>query len=970
MDRDENKPVPSDDSAATSTPSPRPAKLLEYDNRSSHVTRGQMRFFLLLLAVNTFLFAAFICLPSASPFLKQMWSDYQAGREKAKETAKLKGLIDACMNYSDPADALAYAEPPADARALLSATGRAITIDQLSHSQGGGGGGGGLFGGGGGGRRPLADAVATARWQPPALRGWCRELSDLHAVKGGAGSPPLGTIDDQSVVFLHGMTTPSGAKRLVWISFDPHLDVEGSAQDGSDDAVAKVYRLSITRTLKAYVLDPEVTSVVRTSANLTSSGALPSTLIIKPDRTVQMQLKDQWRIFAGRIDPADASHVTIAYDIDGKAGVIDGRLNDGDRLMLQPRVGALVTWGSGSEYVWDLAAARGPAATQPAATTRPSTDAAPPNRVSNSPNPPTSLSSPNGSIAPRAAYTIPITSRVESVSFPVIESLIALPNGTLPESSFRQTQIRPFKSISCPAGLNTYFSPSDPYRISIRSPTAAASRRDIGSPDCKDNRLLTSTRLLMRGKRPSRAAWARYSLDGLFRPEGLKPPLRSMSRTASFTCGGGNSSVARFAIRASSCEASSGGVGSTLTPRAIMMPAIKSSSPSRISMSIPKDYSYNERQAIPGATTMPLPPLSLEPVDVEQEEEASPVPAAKPAQQIPYEPGTQVSRRQFRFLLTLTLINTLMLGAFVAGPGISRTTGGWWKDYQNWRAARQAAQQRAAARASFMNTYQAALQFTAPAGQVVYEEDPQRAARLLQGNNDFVRVDCGGYIFFPPQPWQVPVFRQLSGPAAIPRPGAPCARLFLHSRSAPDGTERLVWVDLLGYASMRQISEDEGRRYYQLTTDQRCYQLMHRRMFFAHAFAPAAQENDLREVTTRRLTILQPEDRSPFIVWNKGASWENGTIEPHLRGVFRIFVGQPDPNDRSHFTITYELDGRPGVIDGWLRNDLTVVLAPQEGRVVRQDEAGLDQEWNPNADPPATRPSDPAQLVPAFVPKR
>src|SRR5689334_20431880 len=52
--------------------------------------------------------------------------------------------------------------------------------------------------------------------------------------------------------------------------------------------------------------------------------------------------------------------------------------------------------------------------------------------------------------------------------------------------------------------------------------------------------------------------------------------------------------------------------------------------------------------------------------------------------------------RQFRFLMTLTLINTLMLGGFGAGPGIARMTSGWWQDYQRWRADRQAAQQRAA----------------------------------------------------------------------------------------------------------------------------------------------------------------------------------------------------------------------------------------------------------------------------------
>ena len=37
----------------------------------------------------------------------------------------------------------------------------------------------------------------------------------------------------------------------------------------------------------------------------------------------------------------------------------------------------------------------------------------------------------------------------------------------------------------------------------------------------------------------------------------------------------------------------------------------------------------------------------------------------------------------------------------------------------------------------------------------------------------------------------------------------------------------------------------------------------------------------------------------------------------------RIFAGQPDPNDPSHFTIEYEADGKRGVIDGWLRDSQT-----------------------------------------------
>jgi hypothetical protein len=48
--------------------------------------------------------------------------------------------------------------------------------------------------------------------------------------------------------------------------------------------------------------------------------------------------------------------LTIAYEIAGVPGVIDGQLSDGDRLMLTPRVGRLATWTSANEYTWDLAA--------------------------------------------------------------------------------------------------------------------------------------------------------------------------------------------------------------------------------------------------------------------------------------------------------------------------------------------------------------------------------------------------------------------------------------------------------------------------------------------------------------------------------------------------------------------------------------------------------------------------------------
>jgi hypothetical protein len=40
----------------------------------------------------------------------------------------------------------------------------------------------------------------------------------------------------------------------------------------------------------------------------------------------------------------------------------------------------------------------------------------------------------------------------------------------------------------------------------------------------------------------------------------------------------------------------------------------------------------------------------------------------------------------------------------------------------------------------------------------------------------------------------------------------------------------------------------------------------------------------------------------------------------------RVFAGQPDPADASHFTIVMELDGEPRTLDGWLLDDDTIKL--------------------------------------------
>jgi hypothetical protein len=90
----------------------------------------------------------------------------------------------------------------------------------------------------------------------------------------------------------------------------------------------------------------------------------------------------------------------------------------------------------------------------------------------------------------------------------------------------------------------------------------------------------------------------------------------------------------------------------------------------------------------------------------------------------------------------------------------------------------------------------------------------------------------------------------------------------------------------------------------------------------------------------RRLVVVRrttPAVRSSsdlpvsYSVWvedfNNGCSSIKTVIEvlPHPSDLqspasLRFFAGQPDPDDDSHFTIQYELNGRPGIIDGTLND--------------------------------------------------
>jgi len=48
----------------------------------------------------------------------------------------------------------------------------------------------------------------------------------------------------------------------------------------------------------------------------------------------------------------------------------------------------------------------------------------------------------------------------------------------------------------------------------------------------------------------------------------------------------------------------------------------------------------------------------------------------------------------------------------------------------------------------------------------------------------------------------------------------------------------------------------------------------------------------------------------------------------------RIYEGQPDPGDATHFTIDYDLNGQRGTIDGNLDDHEWVTFTPRSGKYV------------------------------------
>lgn len=113
-------------------------------------------------------------------------------------------------------------------------------------------------------------------------------------------------------VFVHGRKRPDGEERLVVVGFDAGEFMFGGAYP-----------------FRVQVLEPPLWA--KRLANTASPDASRFSFIVLPDQPL--------KLYAGKPDPADATHFTIGYETPVGVGTIDGYLQNDNAVRLTVRNG-------------------------------------------------------------------------------------------------------------------------------------------------------------------------------------------------------------------------------------------------------------------------------------------------------------------------------------------------------------------------------------------------------------------------------------------------------------------------------------------------------------------------------------------------------------------------------------------------------------------------------------------------------
>jgi hypothetical protein len=316
-----------------------PKKELEYEQRATHfASRRQFRWLLLLVLINLAITVQTSYWPSLSKSISEQWDRY-------RESRRVRALQQQAANWAEPANKVVWDENPETAAELLATPGyRSIRIEGVE-------------------RYPsLSNWPRGARANVPGVID--RFYGDRFNLTYHHEFPLLGGEDmiypdEVALVLMHGLKTPAGEDRLVYVYVQGKLRVTSATfPQGDGGRMDRAFSSTVEKELG---LKGFVCRWPSEGQAIDAPPADRSMLLIRPEDSVWQQSwtwtpgrpgtaeeirltgGGHYRFFAGQPDPADPSHFTIPYDLDGKRGVIHGRVKANGALELKPDGGRLVS---------------------------------------------------------------------------------------------------------------------------------------------------------------------------------------------------------------------------------------------------------------------------------------------------------------------------------------------------------------------------------------------------------------------------------------------------------------------------------------------------------------------------------------------------------------------------------------------------------------------------------------------------
>lgn len=266
-----------------------------------------------------------------------------------------------------------------------------------------------------------------------------------------------------------------------------------------------------------------------------------------------------------------------------------------------------------------------------------------------------------------------------------------------------------------------------------------------------------------------------------------------------------------------------------------------------------------------------------------------------PDEPIAYERPAGPTRGQFRLLLLLTLVNTVLLGAAVAGPMLTPFVQGQIAAFQKRRADRAAAEaaaaQARAERETFVATQAEALAYREPPGTLVWGEGVTHANT---GEHFRYRSDTSTFVRASP-----PLYAKLPSPVTA---------VGSHVDAGGGDKVTVFWSEYaVVYMGERRASADAPPRLIVVNAmrDGTAWGVK----LYATALRPATPNEDC--VADANAYLVLP-----------------GVFAPvgHPSKTFKLYFGQPDPADPARFTLDYEFDGLAGQVVGRLALDGKLTL--------------------------------------------